>query len=252
MAKRKYRQYIPGRTPGVHSIITAVRDTDLTEVDGKTRLKPGESITFDFDLMAGVRSYTQWKSLARQISGGACKLEVRRNRQCELEPDLALKPQPSVHAIPPQETTAELTREQEVIAAAKAKDSSIIAKTIDPQDGQHDPVFKIEAGESGPGPAEAPAEAGAAPPVTIADAKQAMDELPGPEIVTKPSIMYSAEPPAPMPKLVLDESGSAPEVTAPEVTLSQAPAPAPAPYDPSQAPPTDYSQVKRTRSKKAK
>lgn len=250
MSKRKYRQYTPGRTPGVHSTITAVRDTDLTEVDGRTRLRPGESITFEFDLMAGVRSYTQWKSLARQLACGACTLEVKRVAEtAEQVATQAPAESVQVHAISPQEPTAEITRERDVVAAAKAKDSTILAQTIDPQDGQGDRVFTIQSPDL---PASDLSPTPQPKPVSIPDAQEASAELPGPDAQVKPSIMRSDPAPATKPVLSLDQPGT--EVITPEQTVPAVPAvpTAEATYAPEQSAPTDYSSIKRPRAKKGK
>lgn len=247
MAKRKYRQYVPGRNPGVTTTITAIRDIDLSEVDGHTRLKPGESIVFDFDLSASVRSYTAWKNIMRQVDGGACTLLLERVD--EKEAAAATEPVAPAHEVPPTEITPELLREQAVIAKARL-DSVKAPDAPAPQEGKQDPQFALT-GEL-PG-AEAKPEQDRVQ-IKLVESVDPSDAFQG---GVDPASAAALEVEAKAAEEATQAEVAAPIVLPAAVEIPDLTSPTPEPiketYNPeAKANPSDYASMKRSRTKKAK
>lgn len=228
MSKRKYRQYTPGRTPGVKTIIRAIRETDLTEVDGRTRLRPGESREFNFDLQSSVRSYTQWKSLARQLACGACTLEVLEDGQPVLSTSEIVTSAGEVplkafqtHAVPASEEVPALKREREVLQSI-AQPAEELRGAVPTQEGRPDPIFRIE------GSVVEPVQ----PESTKADLPPESDPIPEVAKLGEPVMDLPVEVEVPKPI----DLGRVSEILAPEQEIA----------------PTDYSKVRRPRTKKEK
>ena len=58
--RRPYRTLTPGRgATGMKTLVTALKDVNLTPIDGKTLLKAGETKVYELNLQGMLRTYTQ-------------------------------------------------------------------------------------------------------------------------------------------------------------------------------------------------
>ena len=92
--RRPYRTLTPGRgTTGMITIVTAIKDANLTPIDGKTLLKAGETKVYELNLQGMLRTYTQRVSFNNLITGGFIKVEVTDSASVEPVADPVKNPE---------------------------------------------------------------------------------------------------------------------------------------------------------------
>ena len=127
MARSRFRRFIPGRGTG-RTIITAVKNTDLTAIDGSTVLKAGETKIYDFDLSSSLRTYLQRKTLNHLVDSG--HIEMRRGPTTE-EPvatEPPDDPEESSESAEPEESSESAEPDEE--SSSEAEGDSVVDDTV--------------------------------------------------------------------------------------------------------------------------